>query len=124
MEQTSIAVLLPSEFTDEVERFIAENPKNALVEKQSQGREAAADLGFEPVTIAVTAWVLKFAAGAASSLASKLLVDRIWKRLQSKSSDRLTEVQIAFPSGLVVTVRGEGGMTAEQLQKLITENVR
>jgi hypothetical protein len=123
MQQTSIAVLLPSEFTDEVERFIAENPKNALVEKQSQGREAATDLGFEPVsTIAVTAWLLKFAAGAASSLASKLLVDRIWKRLQSKGSDKLTEVQVAFPSGLVVTVRGE--MTAEQLQQLITENVR
>ena len=126
MDQTLIKVLLPSEFADEVEQFVAEHPEGVTVERQSQGAEAAADLGFEPITaIAVTSFLLKFAAGVASSLANKLLVDRIWKRLQSSGSDeRLTEVQIAFPSGYLLTVRSEAVMTAEQLRQLIKENIR
>jgi len=125
VEETSIAILLPSELSDEVEQFAAENPEGVTIEKQPHSAEKAADLGFEPITtIAVTAWLVKFTVGVASGLATKLLVDRILKKVQSKQDGRLSEVQIAFPSGYVLTVRSEEAMTPEQLRKLIEDNIR
>jgi hypothetical protein len=124
MEQTAIGIQLPSDLAGEVEQFVAQHPADVSAEKAPPGSEAAGDLGFEPITtVAVTAWLLKFAAGAASSLASKFLVDRILKRLNS-SNDKLTEVQIAFPSGYVLTVKSGAGLTAGQLRQLIKDNIQ
>ena len=72
----------------------------------------------------MVACVLKFTASAASALLSKLLVDRIYKKLRPEKGGKPTEVQVAFPNGFVLTIRSEDGMDEAQLRRLIEDNIK
>jgi hypothetical protein len=125
MDSVAISIMTPAAWAGEIEAFAREHAGDVTVEQEAHGKGEARDLGFEPITTAlVAAWLLKFGAGVASGLASKLVVDRIWKKMQSEKSDSPSEVQIAFPNGNVLTIRSADRMDPEQLRRLIEENLR
>ena len=124
MSSTSISIMLPAEWTGEIEQFVAENSGQVQLEKAAQGKEGVRSLGFEPITtVAVGAWLLKFLGGLASSLATKLIVDKLAKKLAADKSPKPAEIQIAFPNGNVVTIRAENAKDAESLRRMVEENL-
>jgi hypothetical protein len=117
--------MVPAEWAGEIEQFEKENPGQVKLEKAVQGKEGVRSLGFEPITtVVVGAWLLKFVGGLASSLATKLIVDKLAKKLASDKSAKPVEIQIAFPNGNVVTIRAENAKDADQLRRMVEENLR
>ena len=125
MNDIAISIMAPEGMADDVNDFAKEHSGQVTVKQEVKGGEQARDLGFEPITTTlVVAWVLKFTASAASALLSKLLVDRIYKKLRPEKGGKPTEVQVAFPNGFVLTIRSEDGMDEAQLRKLIEDNIK
>ena len=124
MNSTSISIMMPADWGGEIEQFAAEHRNEVMLEKAVQGKEGVRSLGFEPITTVLAgAWLLKFVGGVASAVATKLIADRLAKKITSDKSGKPVEIQIAFPNGNVVTIRADNANDVAQLRKMIEENL-
>jgi ABC-type Fe3+-citrate transport system substrate-binding protein len=123
MSTINISVLTPSDFAGEIEQFASEHAGQVTVHKKPSDKKTVEDLGFEPITTALAAaWLISFASDVGKDLVKKFIEEKIWKKLNAEPKGKLTEVQIAFPNGYVLTVRSEERFDINQLQRLIEQN--
>jgi len=123
MSTINISVLTPSDFAAEIEQFANEHAGQVTVHKKPSDKKTVEDLGFEPITTTLAAaWLISFASDVGKDLVKKFIEEKIWKKLNAEPKGNLTEVQIAFPNGYVLTVRSEERFDINHLQRLIEQN--
>jgi hypothetical protein len=122
MNTINISVLTPSDFAGEIQQFANEHAGKVTVHQKPSDKKTVKDLGFEPITTTlVAAWLISFASDVGKNLVKKFIEEKIWKKLNAEPG-KLTEVQIAFPNGYVLTVRSEEHVDIDHLQRLIEQN--